>query len=99
MAFRLQISILLLLLAIEVLLLCSFLGRGWYETTATLYWLRTVAIAAIPNVIGGICLYRGGRQISLRSLMVLVACVASFIVIAMLPMLNAQQRRLATVHC
>ena len=97
MAFRYRISILLLLLACEAFLLCSVLGRGWYETTATLYWLRALAIAAIPLAFGVFCLCQGGRRLSLRSLMILVACVAVFITIAMLPLLNAQRSRMATM--
>ena len=97
MAYKYRISILLLLLACEALLLCSLLGRGWFETTATLNWLRALGIAAIPIAIGAICLCRGGRRFSLRSLMVLIACVAAFITIAMLPLLNAQRSRSATL--
>ena len=96
MPFKFRISILLLLLACEGLLLYSILGRGWYETTATLYWLRALVVAAIPIAIGVVCLYRGGRKLSLRSLMIMVACVAAFITIAILPLLNAQRCRLGT---
>ena len=98
MPFRFRILLLLLLLCIEMMLFYSVVGLGWYETTAALSWLRAVAIASIPIAIAGIFICRDGRRFSLRTLMILVACVACFIAIAMLPILDAKQSRIVTAN-
>ena len=95
MKSKTRLTILLLLLVVEISLLYSYVWLGWNETNALLYWLQAVAIASIPLAIGGICIWRGGRRFSLRSMLICVAGVACFIGIALLPLLEARQSRQA----
>jgi hypothetical protein len=88
--------LLLTLLVIEAALVVSLREFGWFETGTGLRWLGCLAAAIVPLVMAAVVLFRDRFRFNLRSLLVAMALVATFLFITVRPLQNAISSRRAS---
>ncbi len=88
--------LLVFLLAVEsglTYVLCTYGTDGWLATGFAARLSMALAAAAIPLFVGGIILFRKGRRFSIRSILIATACLAIFLAIVLLPLIQARRAR------
>jgi hypothetical protein len=88
--------LLLTLLVIEAALVVSLRAFGWFETGTGLRWIACLAAAILPLVMAAVVLLRHRFRFTLRTLLVAMALVATFLFITVRPLQNAISSRRAS---
>ena len=81
------------LLVVEVALVVALRTQGWVATTSQLWWAGSLLAAVIPVVVAALLLFRRGLRFDLRSLLIAVALIAVFLLLSVLPLLEANRAR------
>ena len=92
---RFRLTLLLCLMAVEVILIVSLRQRGWVATTESTRWILTGFAAFLPLVVAGALLIMSGRRMKLRTLFLCVAAICIFLSVSLTPLIAVRRSRTA----
>jgi hypothetical protein len=89
----LRIGFLLTLLVGEVALFASFRSLGWYSTNGKILWASCLLCAILPLVAAVVVLGRHRLRFNLRTMLIAMALVATFLYLSVRPLQTAMSSR------
>jgi hypothetical protein len=88
-----RIGFLLLLLVSEVALVVSFRVLGWYSTNGKILWASCLLCAILPLIAAVVVLGRHRLRFNLRTMLIAMALVATFLCLSVRPLQTAVNSR------
>jgi hypothetical protein len=89
----LRIGFLLVLLVGEVALVVSFRSLGWYSTNGKILWASCLLCAILPLIAAVVVLGRHRLRFNLRTMLIAMALVATFLYLSVRPLQTALSSR------